>query len=184
MPKGGTKYSFVGPSRVIYNFFMKPHPDEKPEIVAFCEECGCRMLLTREQIEGSPGYILCRECSGKSVHKPPSVPDRMLELRAGSRTFRMNRKKPILTLGRKSHNDLVVRSPNVSRTHAYIVFMQNAFTLYDFSLNGTCVRVEGEEEVVLKNENFTLSGRGVIQLGRSIDPDSKNLIRFQIRQPA
>lgn len=159
---------------------MKSNTKEEPSIIAFCEECGARVSLKREQIERSPGYTLCDKCAGKGKIVPKHEFNTNLEVRVGNRIMNMSQKRPILTMGRKNHNDLVIRSSNVSRTHAYIVYLEDSYTLYDFSMNGTCVRIDGEEEILLKNDKYRLRGRGFVQLGRSIDPNSKNLIRFRV----
>jgi pSer/pThr/pTyr-binding forkhead associated (FHA) protein len=159
---------------------MKSNTKEQPSIVAFCEECGARIILTPEEIENSPGYNLCDKCAGQVKTIPKRVFNTNLEVHVGNRVIRMSQKRPILTMGRKNHNDLVIRSANVSRTHAYIVYLEDSYTLFDFSLNGTCIRINGEEEILLKNDKLKLHGRGFIQLGKSVDPNSKNLIKFTV----
>ena len=48
--------------------------------------------------------------------------------------------KPIVHIGRESENDLVVKSPGISRMHAQVRFENNEFVLYDLnSSNGTFI---------------------------------------------
>lgn len=149
-------------------------------VVAFCEECGTRIYLTQDELERSPGYIHCAKCSEVVKIAQPQDLTCDLEIRLGDRVIRMDPGRPILTMGRKHHNDLVIPSPKVSRTHAAVVYLDDQYTLFDLSLNGTCVRIDGEEEVLLRKNKYPLRSAGRIGLGRRIDADPDQVVQFRI----
>jgi pSer/pThr/pTyr-binding forkhead associated (FHA) protein len=90
--------------------------------------------------------------------------------------------RPILTMGRKRHNDLVLRNPKVSRTHSAIVYLEDRYTLFDLSLNGTFVRFDSGEEVLLRKNKTPLRASGLIGLGKTLPPDAREAIHFRIIQ--
>jgi len=72
-----------------------------------------------------------------------------------------------VTFGREAGNDIIIVSKVASRNHAYIDKRKDKFILIDRSSNGTYVTVSGGKELVLRREEFTLYGSGVIALGES-----------------
>jgi adenylate cyclase len=54
-----------------------------------------------------------------------------------------------------------------SRSHGKIERRLDKFVLADHSANGTFVTVDGDQEVVLRREEFTLRGKGWITFGQS-----------------
>ena len=159
---------------------MKNKSKDQAGVVAFCEECGTRIYLTQEELERSPGYIHCAKCSEVVKIAQPQKLSCDLEICLGDRVIRMDPGRPILTMGRKSHNDLVIRSPKVSRTHAAVVYLDDQYTLFDLSLNGTCVRINGEDEVLLRKNKYPLHGTGLIGLGRRIDAAPDHVVQFRV----
>lgn len=71
-----------------------------------------------------------------------------------------------LTIGRDLRCGLVVDDEHASRHHCSIQRRHDHFVLADKSTNGTFVMVEGEEEVVLQRDEFTLRKHGWISFGR------------------
>ena len=60
--------------------------------------------------------------------------------------------KPVISLGRSLDNDVVIEDKRVSRRHAQIRLMQDAFCLYDLaSANGTMVNGQEVDQTVLRN---------------------------------
>jgi len=84
-----------------------------------------------------------------------------------------------LTLGRSSDNMVVVKSPHVSRKHARIVFDKGAFYLVNQSANGSCIKRDGENEI-LCTERHRLEGHGYIGLGPDIARCGGHLIEFKL----
>ena len=71
-----------------------------------------------------------------------------------------------LTIGRDAGCGLVIDDEHASRQHCTIQRRHANFVLADKSTNGTFVTVDGEEEVVLHREEFTLRKSGWISFGQ------------------
>jgi adenylate cyclase len=78
------------------------------------------------------------------------------------------RAEETLVIGRDAGCDLVITDQKGSRQHCTIEKRLDRFTLQDHSTNGTFVTVEGELEIVLHRESFTLRRRGWIAFGQRL----------------
>ena len=83
----------------------------------------------------------------------------------GARTMR-RRANDSITLGRGEECGLQVHQQEASRLHCTIERKHDKFVLVDHSTNGTYVTVEGADEVLVQREEFVLTRRGFIALGR------------------
>ncbi len=72
-----------------------------------------------------------------------------------------------VSMGRDATAELVIKDRMASRSHGKIERRLDKFVLTDHSANGTFVMVDGDKEVVLRREEFTLRGRGWICFGQS-----------------
>lgn len=104
------------------------------------------------------------------------VLENRMELRWGDQIIEVGQNRPNVTLGRQSHNDLVINDIRVSRTHARIEYRRGKFLLIDQSTNGTYALIQGEKSVRLKRDEVPLLGNGVIGLGRKIAQDASGKI--------
>ncbi len=85
-----------------------------------------------------------------------------------------------LTLGRDMSNEVVIKDQRASRNHARIERRRDKFVLVDQSTNGTFLRIEGENEVVLKREEIILRGQGTIGFGHSALEQGIDLMSFEV----
>jgi class 3 adenylate cyclase len=90
----------------------------------------------------------------------------VLHLTYRGKTIERRREKDAITIGRDESCGLVVADDQASRHHFTIERRKDKFVLVDVSTNGTYVTVEGEAEVQLEREEFTLLKRGWITLGQ------------------
>lgn len=104
-----------------------------------------------------------------------------LELEYHGQTIEVDESRPSISLGRQSHNDVVVQDNRVSRTHARIEYRRSKFVLIDQSSNGTYALLQGKKKIALKRDEGQLLGNGIIALGREPNPDSPDVIRFVIK---
>lgn len=104
-----------------------------------------------------------------------------MELQFQGNMIKIDQNRPIVTLGRQSHNDLVVNDNRVSRTHARIEYRRGKFVLIDQSTNGTAALLQGKKSINLKRDEAPLLGNGIISLGREANPDSPLAIHFNIK---
>lgn len=114
----------------------------------------------------------------------PATIEASLELRFQEHVIKVDNNRPVATLGRQIHNDLVVDSRPVSRSHARIEYQRGKFVLIDQSSNGTFVLLQGKKSVTLKRDLVQLLGNGIIGLGQEVDPDSPDMVHFVIEHQA
>jgi adenylate cyclase len=102
--------------------------------------------------------------AARSVLKPKQAVLR-LKMQQGGETV-LSDERTVVSFGRDPGADLVVRDRMASRSHGKIERRLDKFILTDHSSNGTYVTVEGDKEIVLRREEFTLRGRGWIAFGQ------------------
>ncbi|WP_354687109.1 adenylate/guanylate cyclase domain-containing protein [Cupriavidus necator] len=100
-----------------------------------------------------------------TVVAPVDLPLRgavLLSLRYRGALFEMNAASPPLTIGRDSTMSIVVTDRQVSRFQATVEPRGGRFVLIDRSSNGTHVRIDGEDGIVLRRDEITLRSHGWI----------------------
>jgi hypothetical protein len=83
-----------------------------------------------------------------------------------------------LTLGRQSGCDIEVVACHVSRHYAHIEDLNGGFALIDQSTNGTYIRFDDGGQIHVMRDRITLSGTGIISLGKKMLKRKPNLIYF------
>jgi adenylate cyclase len=78
----------------------------------------------------------------------------------------LDEKRSSLSMGRDKSAQLVIEDTKASRSHCKIERRRDKFILADHSANGTYVTVEGDKEIMLRREEFTLRGHGWITFGQ------------------
>jgi len=102
--------------------------------------------------------------SQKSVYKPKNA---KLRLVVQGQEVVLSGERPAVALGRDASADLVIKERMASRAHGKIERRLDKFILTDHSANGTFITIEGDKEIVLRREEFTLRGHGWIAFGQS-----------------
>jgi adenylate cyclase len=113
-----------------------------------------------------------RELPAATAHEPA------LTLTYGTHSIKLGADQKSASLGRDAANELMIPDKMASRVHCKIEYRRGKFFLVDQSTNGTYVTVEGDDEVMLKREQFMLRGRGVICLGHASSIDSAEFVAF------
>jgi hypothetical protein len=101
--------------------------------------------------------------STKSIFKPKKT---VLRLKVQGSEVVLSAEKPAVALGRDASADVVVKERMASRAHGKIERRLDKFILTDHSANGTYVTIEGDREIILRREEFTLRGHGWIAFGQ------------------
>ena len=102
--------------------------------------------------------------STKSIFKPKKT---QLRLKVQGSEVILSQEKPAVALGRDATADVVIRERMASRAHGKIERRLDKFILTDHSANGTFITIEGDKEIVLRREEFTLRGHGWIAFGQT-----------------
>jgi len=108
----------------------------------------------------------------------PAAAGRLAFLCGGS-LLELGEGYPTLTIGRDEQNDLVLRSPIVSRLHARIEYRRGRFVLTDQSANGTYVVADDGTKTYVHRDDHVLTGAGTLGLGEAVAPGSEVLVRYQ-----
>ncbi len=101
-----------------------------------------------------------------------------LHLRYKGMDYYIDRDNPSITLGRQEASDVVVNDVIASRLHARIEYHRGKFTLIDQSTNGTYVSVDAKKSSFIHHDEYVLTSHGIISLGRDVDDESPEIIRF------
>ncbi|MBI3370154.1 MAG: adenylate/guanylate cyclase domain-containing protein [Betaproteobacteria bacterium] len=100
-----------------------------------------------------------------------------LRLKHRDREIIRRRENDSIIIGRDQGCGLVVAEDMASRQHCTIERRQNNFVLTDRSANGTFVTVEGDTEIRLRREGFTLRKHGWISFGQP-RAQAKELVEY------
>ncbi len=110
----------------------------------------------------------------------PVATEKSMLVQRGEDRFVIDYERPALRLGRFDHNDLVLESNVVSRSHCRIEYRRGRFVLIDESCNGTWLHLpNGEPRRVHQNE-LTLPRIGYLGLGERVDEKHPRCIHFTI----
>ncbi len=99
----------------------------------------------------------------KSIFRPKKT---TLRLKVQGNDVVLDAERQAVELGRDAAADIVIKERMASRAHGKIERRLDKFVLTDHSANGTYVTVEGDREIILRREEFTLRGHGWIAFGQ------------------
>jgi len=133
----------------------------------------CATVSIRDAVSRRPAPVT-------APSNPVSRTTPALILRQGSRTYRFDQDKTIITIGRDPENDLVIRTPNASRQHCRIVLRHDDHVLVDLSTNGTFVKLGSGPETAIRKNMVTLCGSGLISFGHSCEQAGEHVFEFEI----
>ncbi len=85
-----------------------------------------------------------------------------------------------ISIGRDAASTIAVSAPLASRRHAAIAWKDGHFVLSDRSSNGTYIALENGRDILLRREEFILTGRGAIGLGAPPEAGGDNLV-FEVQ---
>lgn len=97
----------------------------------------------------------------------------------GDERIRVDRWRPLITLGRAPECDVVLSDRFASRRHCSVRFWRTSFYLTDQSVNGTFITLSSGDEIHLLRGETVIEGSGEIRLGRSSADKAGEVITFQ-----
>ncbi|WP_306605203.1 adenylate/guanylate cyclase domain-containing protein [Azonexus sp.] len=112
--------------------------------------------------------------SGESERRKNS-----LRLLYRGKTFRIDEKSPVLTLGRDTTCSLMIDDRKVSRTHARIEQRADGFYLVDTSTNGSFLSMLDGQEILVRRYEVLLAGSGLICFGSSANDPAAARLEFE-----
>jgi len=101
--------------------------------------------------------------SNRSAAKPRLA---VLRLKYRDREITRRREQDSITIGRDQDAGLPIADTMASRLHCTIERRQGKFVLADHSTNGTYLTAEGDVEILLQREEFTLGKHGWVACGQ------------------
>jgi hypothetical protein len=89
------------------------------------------------------------------------------------------RDRDSITIGRDDNCGIKIEDDEASRLHCTIERRQDKFVLTDHSTNGTYVKINGGDEVLVQREEFALTGKGTIACGQPA-VSTKEIVQFEL----
>lgn len=151
-------------------------------MIIFCEECGARNEVDDTDPAALSPFFRCRFCSETLTLTVSGILQSELRLNFRDQSVMVNKIHSSVSLGRKPQNTFVYDDEIVSRTHAVIIYLHDNFMLIDHSRNGTFIQVDGENEILVKQDKYPLKGRGIISPSRIDGADPSMIIRYDVLQ--
>ncbi len=160
-------------------------------IIFFCEECGTKNSIAYSKVSGHKIAIPCVCCEemlnihGSSIaqvsspHAEKKLKPKMV-LKYRKQTIEIDQDHTRATFGRNEDNDIMLDDYRVSRSHAFIMYLNGKYVLCDQSTNGTYVSLKGSKGLILKKDELQLQRHGVIGLGDIVNFNSPEAIHFTI----
>jgi len=127
------------------------------------------------QQEDATSMLPSIAADARTGHRPMRV-----RLRYVGREYLLDDSKESLTLGRAEENDVVVKGPLISRTHARVEMARNKVVLVDQSTNGSFVTNQDGKEAFVRRDSVALSGQGLIGLGHLPEAGSPDAIQYSV----
>ena len=87
------------------------------------------------------------------------------------------RDRDSITIGRDEGCGIKIEDDEASRLHCTIERRQDKFVLTDHSTNGTYIKNQGADEVLVQREEFNLTGKGTIACGQP-SVSTKEIVEF------
>ena len=108
------------------------------------------------------------------------TPPRKISLRYRDQVIELDENQPSVTIGRGASSGLHVPDSKASRLHCKIELNRGNFYLSDQSTNGTYLENTAGESLHVYRDEVQLTGKGMIGLGEKPNPQSENIISYEI----
>lgn len=104
-----------------------------------------------------------------------------LALEHEGKTLQAGDRQPTIQIGRDPGSDIVIADRMASRRHARIELRRGKFVYIDISSNGSFIQFDDGEQVLVKREEITLLGSGIISFGRNTAQGAEEVIHFRLK---
>ncbi|MGD9603352.1 MAG: adenylate/guanylate cyclase domain-containing protein [Gammaproteobacteria bacterium] len=100
----------------------------------------------------------------------------------GGDTITLSAERPVISVGRSTQNDLVVKHDLISRQHFTAQFSRGRCTITDKSTNGTLLIPDGGgTSQVVRRDTVRLQGSGQIVVGSALGAETSIAIHYECR---
>ncbi len=136
----------------------------------------CRKLYSTS-VKGRKGKVtiieaLWQQDQGQTLVSDNSAaadaPGQAATISYRGQTWSVDQAHPEISIGREKTNDVVVDVATASRHHASVILRQQKIVIEDHSSNGTFVRLQNGQELLLRREDLVIAGRVLVGLGASL----------------
>ena len=97
----------------------------------------------------------------------------------GLKTLELTLDNPTITIGRDPASDLILTEDHVSRHHCRIESHVDCIVLTDSSTNGTSIKPDNADEILVKRGSVTLYGKGLLFFGRPFNGERRGGIKYE-----
>lgn len=148
----------------------------------------CRKLYSTS-VKGRKGKVtiieaLWRQDQGQTLLSDNSaVADaacRAAEISYRGKTWTVDEAHPEIGIGRDEKNAVVVDVATASRHHASVILRKQKIVIEDHSSNGTFVRLQNGQELLLRREDLVIAGRVLVGLGASLAASEQEPLTISI----
>jgi class 3 adenylate cyclase len=142
----------------------------------------CRKLYSTS-VKGRKGKVLIIEAlwkqdQGQTIFADNSAedesPGNQATVSYRGREWKVNGDCPSLGIGRDAMREVVVDVVTASRHHATVLLRERKIVIEDHSSNGTFVRLQNGQELLLRREELVLAGRVLVGLGASLAMETQD----------
>ena len=112
-------------------------------------------------------------------HAEPRAEARTLTLTYRGKEHVRRRDRDSITIGRDEGCGIKIEDDEASRLHCTIERRQDKFVLTDHSTNGTYIKNQGADEVLVQREEFNLTGKGTLTCGQPA-VSTKEIVEFAL----
>ena len=160
---------------------MKPALRQRARIVDRTRVHGKdHVMEIHELIWGMPEQMTITNVFTEEIIASLTSEKNFLQIRHLQYRILVDHERPILTMGRGGGNHLIINDPLVSGMHARIELQRHRFMLIDQSTNGTFLKPQNEDLILLRREAIQLEGDGLIGLGQKVSEDDPLAVHYRI----
>ncbi len=153
-------------------------------------QATCRKLYSTS-VKGRKGRVtiieaLWKQDQGETMLSDNSAaadaPAKEAEISYMGKVWTVNERSPEATIGRDAKSTVVVNVATASRHHASVILRQQKIVIEDRSSNGTFVKLQNGQELLLRREDLVLAGRVLVGLGASLDANNEEPLIIRIER--
>jgi hypothetical protein len=154
-------------------------------------QATCRKLYSTA-VKGRKGKVtiieaLWQQDQGQTTILPDhftvdEAPSRDARISYQGKVWKVDERHPEATIGRDAKSTVVVTAATASRHHASVMLRQEKIIIADQSSNGTFVRLQNGQELLLRREELVLAGRVRVGLGAAVDASGDQQVLIEVER--